>query len=52
MKRKLILLTVISGIVTLSFTFASKGQPADKSEKVSSSTSNEPAGGFESDDKI
>lgn len=54
MKTKAIVLIAISAIVTLSFTFASVNKADKKSKEVvtEQQVSNEPAGGFVSEDKF
>lgn len=53
MKTKYILLLVLSGILTLSFTFASVNQKSRENRTETSKTAqNEPIGGFVSADKF
>lgn len=54
MKTKAIVLIAITAIVTLSFTFASVSKTDKKSKEVvtEKQVSNEPAGGFVSEDKF
>lgn len=54
MKSKVTILLIISAIVTLSFTFSSLEKDTNKAQNTTSKkeVSDEPAGGFVSEDKF
>ena len=52
MKTKVIILIALSAIVTLSYTFAKVNKVEPKENQAIHESTNEPAGGFASEDKI
>ena len=52
MKTKVIILIALTAIATLSFTFAKVKKGESKETQATHTPSNEPVGGFASEDKI